>query len=181
MRQIDMCALVAESELNDLHAGNVEALAKFAHVLGDVTKVFGNEGQVAEFILQGLEETVVRTGCPVTVNGGGVVGRDLPARFEAAEMVKTNDVAVVEGPAHAVDPPVVAALLKGLPVVKRISPALAGFAESVGRDTGDDFAGKVGFQAKNFGICPDIGAVIADEDGDIADDLGSPISAVGSK
>ena len=57
-----------------------------------------------------------------------------------------------------------------VPAVHGISPALAGFGEGIRRHAGDDLGLEIGIEAEDIGMRPDIGAVIADEDGDVADD-----------
>src|ERR1039457_3752044 len=89
------------------------------------------------------EEVFVGAGTTVTVDGGGLIGRDLPAGFETAEVIETHDVAGFDSPLHALDPPVVSPRLQGFPVVKRIAPALTGLAESVGRHACDKFRREV--------------------------------------
>src|ERR1019366_5952864 len=105
--QINVRATVSETKLHDFHAGDIELLAKRADLRGDVAKIFGDEGQLAELVAEGLEEVFVGTGDPVTVDGGGLIGRDLPAGFETAEVIEAHDVAGFDSPLHALDPPVV--------------------------------------------------------------------------
>ena len=73
-------------------------------------------------------------------------------------------------PTHALNPPVVAVLPQHVPAIHGISPALAGFGESVRRHAGDDLGIQFGIEAENVRMRPHIGAVVADEDGDVADD-----------
>ena len=136
MRQIDVRALVSKAKLHDLHARDVELLAQRTDLFRDIAKVLGDERQLAKFVLERLEEIVVGTGRPVSVDGSRFVGGNFPAGFEAAKVIETNDVTGFHRPSHAVDPPVVAARFEGLPVIERIAPALAGFAEGIGRNAG---------------------------------------------
>src|SRR4051812_39314833 len=76
-----------------------------------------------------------------------------------------------EGLAHSLDPPVIAGVLERLPVVERIAPALAGLAESIRRDAGDERGAEIGIQVIKMRMRPDVSAVVADEDSDVADDL----------
>src|SRR5690242_8505184 len=86
-------------------------------------------------------------------------------------MVDADDVAKVQCLPHALDPPVVPGLLQSLPVIERIAPALAGLAECIGRNAGDDRGTEVRIQEKQLRVRPYVSAVIADEDRDVADDL----------
>ncbi len=145
---------------------------------GDVAEVFGDEGQSAEFVLEGAKQIKVGSGRPVAVDRGWVLGRNLPAGLETAEVVEADDVAGCDGPLHALDPPVVAAGLERVPVVERIAPALAGFAESIGRNAGDHLGREIGLEAEDIGMGPDIRAVVADKDGDIANDADAALGTV---
>ena len=82
--------------------------------------------------------------------------------------------------ADAGDPPVEAAFLEGAPFVERIAPALAGGGEVIGRDAGDADGVELLVELEDFGVSPDIGAVVVDEDGDIAHDLDALFGAVGA-
>ena len=139
------------------------------------------KGSLPRATLQRLEEAFVRACDPAAVDRGRLVGRNLPVGFEAAEVIDANDVAGLDRPAHALDPPVVTARAQRVPVVQRIAPALSGLAEGVRRNAGDDFRRQIFLQAEEFGMGPDIGAVVADEDGDIADHANAAIGAIGTQ
>src|SRR5580700_6436846 len=93
-------------------------------------------------------------------------------------MVDADDVAGVNRPSHAADPPVIASSAKRVPVVERISPALSGFAERVRWNAGDDFRREIFLQSKQAGVGPHVGAVVAHEDRDIAYDTNAAVRAV---
>src|SRR5205823_2212534 len=59
-----------------------------------------------------------------------------------------------------------------------ITPTLTGFAECVGRNAGHNFGRKVGLQAENVGMRPDIGAIVIHENGNVADDADSSRRAI---
>src|SRR5690348_7115543 len=94
--------------------------------------------------------------------------RDFPELRESPEMVETNVIASLCGPAQAIDPPVVAAGAHRVPVVKRIAPTLAGRAERIGRNTGDYFRLQIVLQSEQFAIGPHIGAVVVHKNRDVA-------------
>ena len=48
VRQVHVRAAIAESELQDLHARDVQPLAQLVHFGSDVAKVFGDERQLAQ-------------------------------------------------------------------------------------------------------------------------------------
>ena len=85
----------------------------------------------------------------------------------------------MQRPAHALNPPVVAARFQHVPAIKRISPALTGRAERVGRNAGNDLRFQIRVQAKDVGMRPHVGAIEADEDGDIAHDLNAAARTLG--
>src|SRR5205085_7825208 len=101
----------------------------------------------------------------------GFGGRDLPIGLKAPEVVDANNVAVSECLPHALHPPVVSAVADRVPTIKRIAPTLPGLAECVGRHAGDIGRAQVRIQVIKVRMGPHVGAVIADEDGDVADDL----------
>ena len=127
---------------------------------------------------QRLEEVFIGPLHPVPVNRSRFVRGYLPIGLKPAKMIEAHDVAGLNRPAHALDPPVVAARLERVPVVQRVAPALSGLAEGIGRAAGDNFGRKVVFQAKDLGMRPHVGAVIADENRDVANDANAALAAV---
>src|SRR5271157_753634 len=138
VRQVLVSAAVPKTELQDPHAGKIQLLAEFGHFGRDVAKIFGYERQLSERAAQCVEEVHIGPLHPMPVDGRRFVGWDLPVGLESAEMVEPYDVVGLNRPAHALDPPVVPAQLELVPVVERIAPALAGFAEGIRRDAGDN-------------------------------------------
>src|SRR5271157_1401730 len=138
MRQILVSAAVSKAELQDPHAGEIQLLAECGHFGGDVAKIFGYERQLSECAAQCVEEVRIGPLHPMPLDGRRFVGWDLPVGLESAEMVEPDDVVGLNRPAHALNPPVVPARLELVPIVERIAPALAGFAEGIRRDAGDN-------------------------------------------
>src|SRR6185437_12324004 len=68
-----------------------------------------------------------------------------------------------------------------IPFVERVSPALASSGEVVGRDAGDPNRSEVFVQFEEVGASPDVGAVVVDEDGNVADELDAALRAVGAE
>src|SRR6185312_6496857 len=101
-----------------------------------------------------------------------------PISFEAAEVIEAHNVAGLYRPAQTIDPPLISPDLELAPVVERISPALPRGTERIGRNAGNDYRCQVVMEAKDVGMRPDISAVVADEDCDIADDSNTSFSAV---
>ena len=106
----------------------------------------------------------------MSVDGGLFLGGNRPVGFEPAEVIEPNHVMERERTTHASDPPVEAAVAQRVPAVQRISPALTGGREVVGRHAGDADHAAVLVQLEDLRVSPDIGAVVADKDGDVAED-----------
>src|SRR5450631_399128 len=96
-------------------------------------------------------------------------------------MIEADVVKIARDPAHTVDPPRISLLFHHVPAIKRMSPALAVFAEKIRRHAGDYFRIEFGVQVKQIGMSPHIGAVKIHEDGDVADDAYRALRAIGSK
>ena len=73
--------------------------------------------------------------------------------------------------AKALDPPGVSGPREHIPPVVGIPPQLSGRAEVVGRHAGEHGRLAVGVEAEQLAPRPDVGAVVRDEDGQIAHDL----------
>src|SRR4051794_28062865 len=95
-------------------------------------------------------------------------------------MIDADDVAMIKRLAHALDPPVVAAVLERLPVVERIAPTLAGLAEGIGRDARNHRWAEIEVQVVEMRVRPHVGTVVADENGDVAYDLDSALCGGGA-
>src|SRR5712671_2144855 len=94
---------------------------------------------------------------------------NFPVLLETAKVVETNVIDAFGGPAKALHPPVIAILLHHIPAVEWVAPALAGDTEIVWGDAADRCWIQVSVELEQVRIRPDIGAVIVEEDGDIAD------------
>src|ERR1700690_1872918 len=105
----------------------------------------------------------------MTVNGGGFSGRNLPELRETAKMIKADEVTGLRGPTQSLHPPFVALRTHRIPVIKRISPALAGGAVCIRRHARNGFWIKVILQTEQLSICPHVGAVVIHKDGNISD------------
>jgi hypothetical protein len=62
----------------------------------------------------------------------------MPSRDEASKVVQANHINVRQQRAQAANPPAIARLAMGVPVVKRIAPELSLRAEIIGRHAGDE-------------------------------------------
>ena len=108
----------------------------------------------------------------------GLRRRDFPVALEAAEVVQPDDIAGFQRRAHAPHPPVIAAAFESVPAIERVSPALPGFAEGIGRNASYHRWLQIVIKMEKVGIAPDIGAVIIHKNGYVAHDPDSPLRAV---
>src|SRR5690242_9294775 len=137
----------------------------------DGPEIFGNERKSPKSTAQGVEQIVFGTFHPASMNRCLFPGRNLPIGFEAAEVIEPHNVTGLQRPLHPLNPPVVASLAKYIPPVQRISPALTGFAEEIGRNTGNIDGLAVLIELKDVRVTPNVSAVEADEDRHVADQL----------
>src|SRR5690349_6114514 len=102
-----------------------------------------------------MKEIVIRPPGPAPVYCSFLACRNLPARFESAEVVETYDVALLQCPFHPLNPPIVAALTKDVPAIERIAPSLAGFAEEIGWNAGNADRVQIFVKLEDLGPAPD--------------------------
>ena len=86
-------------------------------------------------------------------------------------MVDADDIAEAHGGGKRESPPVVGVVLHGFPVVDGVAPVLAGGAEVVGRGAGVGAGAAVAVEFEEVGVGPDVGGIVGDEDGEVAEDL----------
>src|ERR1039458_6661363 len=134
--EVGRLRVAAESELQNGHAGEAEALANGFDRGRDDAEILGHDGQVAELRCDGLEKLDAGAGRPAAVDGGGFAAGHVPEGLESAEMVDADDVEQSKNGANALDPPAVAVALHLVPTVNRIAPQLAAGAEVIGWHAG---------------------------------------------
>src|SRR5207245_4316881 len=78
-------------------------------------------------------------------------------------MIQPDEVASLRSPAQSLHPPFVILRTHGVPIIERVTPALAGGAKSVRRDPRNCFRFKVVSQTKQFSVRPYVSAVIIHE------------------
>src|SRR6185503_9218893 len=101
-------------------------------------------------------------------------GGDLPGAGEADEVIEPGDIEALERDREPPDPPSIAGLSHLLPAIMGVAPALPRGAEIVGRDPGHHLGLALGIELEERARAPDIGAVVRDEDRDIADEPDPP-------
>ena len=168
VRQV-LAVVLAEGELQHLHAGKPEDLDEAADVLREKAEVLGDERDVSERVLDRHEEHEARPVHPAPVARGGRARGHLPVRREAAEVVEAHDVREPEVQADPLDPPVVAFLGENVPPVEGMAPELPVRAEVVGRNARRRRGPPVLAEHEQPAVRPDVGAVARDVDGEVPD------------
>ena len=125
-----------------------------------------------------MKEILVWSFDPPAIHRSRFVSGNFPVGFESAEMVEANDVAHVEHPAHALDPPIVTTGLEHIPSIERIAPALSGLAEEVGRNTSDTDGLQIVIEVKELAMLPYVCTVEVHENRDVADNLDLALTRV---
>ena len=115
---------------------------------------------------------------PSAIHSSLLARWNLPVGLKSAEVIEANDVALLQCPLHALNPPVISALAEYVPAVKRIAPALSGAAKKIGRHARNIDRVAVFVELKDLGMVPDVGAIQIDEDGDVGDELDAICCAV---
>src|SRR4051812_38963192 len=97
-----------ESELEDVHPGQAERMPEPLDGRRDDAEVLGDEREMAELRLQGVEEAPSRAAPPASPGRRPRAGRNRPVRDEAAEVVDPRGIDELERPAEPLAPPAVA-------------------------------------------------------------------------
>src|SRR5450759_158655 len=115
---------------------------------------------------------------PFAVDGRLFSCRYGPASLKTPEVVEPNDIQLLERPLEAGDPPGVAILRHHIPTVQRVAPQLAGRAEVVRRDPGNQSWLALSVEVEEICVRPGVGTVVGHEDRDIADDADATLVGV---
>lgn len=105
MRKILVAGVAAETELQDLHAGEVAGIAQVVYVLGNEAKIFGDDRQWAEYAFDRLEQGFAGSRFPFAFFGGRATGGDVVVTGKATEVVDAEDVGLAQRAAQACGPP----------------------------------------------------------------------------
>jgi hypothetical protein len=82
----------AKSKLQDVHAGQAEAVAQFVDVFRDEAEVLGYERKFPEFAADRVKQPASGAGTPLAdLRGGRAVG-DVPRGRETAKVVKPHEI-----------------------------------------------------------------------------------------
>ena len=160
-----------ETELQDAHAGQLEAVAQIVHLPGDPAEVLGDQRQSlpAEPGAQGLEDLGARRPLETSPSGGARARRDEPAAVKADEVIEPDRVEALQGGEQPASPPVEVGAAVGRPAVHRISPELTVARESVRRSAGERGAIPGAVEAKQILVRPGVDAVVGHEHRHVAE------------
>ncbi len=132
------------------------SLAQLLDGRRDHAEILGNDRQVTEGFLHGLENGIARAGLPSTGSRGFGFGRHGPVGLEAAEVIDADHVGELRRGAQAFDPPAVVAACLRIPVIQRVAPELAVLREVVGRHAGHRVGAAVAIDPQDLRMRPGV-------------------------
>ena len=159
-----------ERELEQLDPREPEPRAQRLHLRRDHPEILGDERQLAERGGDRPKKPRAGPGPPAALHRGRLSGRDRPVARVADEVIEADGVEQRQRRPEAGDPPGEPGGAHLRPAVERVAPALAGGAEVVGRHAGHQrrLAGVV--EIELMAVQPDVGAVVRQEDRQVADE-----------
>jgi len=163
--------ILSKRKQQNPHSGKSKAVYDFFHIVGYQSQILGNNGNGGKCFLDRGKKINGRRLLPAPVKSSCLGCRNFPKCYKTPEVVNAHHIKKAEVMGKPLYPPAVPGLLKYVPAVNRISPELTGCAEIVRRHTGDAERPFVLIQFEEVCMCPDIGAVIADIDGYIANEF----------
>src|SRR5215216_3067826 len=178
VRKIGIRGPAVERELQHLHARKAKLVTKGDDIRGDKAEIFDDERERPQSALHGIEDGAPWTRLPMAGRRSWRIGWYDPGCGERPEVVDAEHINLSQRGADAIDPPDIAGLGVALPVIDRISPELALRGEGVRRNAGDDSWASLPIQPEQVAVRPDIGAVVGNKDGQIADDGYAPLVCI---
>src|SRR5208337_4875821 len=169
MRNVGIFGRIAsKSKQQDLHSGQCEFAHDCLDFWSDDTEVFGNYRNRGEAPQQRMEELPGGSFHPFAVDGGFFRRRHFPVGYEPPEVIEPNYVKTLQIVLYAADPPLIEGFLELVPGINRIAPQLPGFTEIVRRHPRDENRSLVTVELKVLRICPNVRAVVAHINRDVA-------------
>ena len=160
-----------KGKLKHIHAREVIIIPQHQHLGPQVAEIFRDNFDVRIFLKQGIEELMAGSFDPLTFNRGRTGSGNLPVGIEGPEVIETDDIKEIFIISKAAEPEGKAVFLHILPVIDRVSPALAGGREVIGRHPGDKAGISVFVQQEVGTSAPAFGAVEADIERNVSHDL----------
>jgi len=91
--------------------------------------------------------------------------------LQSTKVIEAQEIDHLQRVSHAVDPPGEPVVCQGIPIIHRIAPPLAEFAEVVGRDASDNSRMAVPIELEQLLMGPDVRGIVRNEHGDITCEL----------
>ena len=126
-----------KSVLQDLHTGISRVFKQFLSHRSKCSQILRNDRNITQRVFKVLEEIHSRSfadlsflRCLISIGYCVVLGKSV-------EVINAENIIEFHIAGDPVDPPLIAVLLKGFPVIERISPQLSRFGESIRRASRD--------------------------------------------
>ncbi len=152
--------IVAKRKLQDTHPRKSKLLPQPFHLRGNHAQIFRHKRQLQQLALHRLKKLRSRTLHPAAFLCRARAGGHFPERLEAAKVVQPHQVEQLERSANPLDPPAMPRRRRYIPAVKWIAPKLSGDAEVIRRNSGNYCGARVLVQSEQFGMRPNIRAVM---------------------
>ena len=144
-----------KSKLEDLHTRKTGLLQECTHIIGDISEVFRDQGQIrTEVFAEGMKEGDAGTLLPMSGPRVLTSCRDSPVGFETAEVIEPQYIKMLQLMPDPPDPPVEQFVPVPGPVVEWVVPHLSLFGKIIRRDTGHGSKRSVFIHLKEFRMHP---------------------------
>ena len=177
---MEAVAYVLVHKLDHAHARGARSGNQRTHGRRDATEVLGNDRQLAEALMCGLEEVDARSKEPRALERRLAL-RDGVVRGEAQEMVETHVVVQLEHALKAGHPPIVPTILEHIPAEGGVAPQLAFRAKRIRWSTGLRNGGAILVDREDVAVRPHVGGVARHVHGHVTDDLDATAIGVGTQ
>ena len=174
VRKVWVVGVVAECELQHLHARETKVIAQPAHLWRDDAEVLNEDALMASAQLCGFKKGFSRARRPPSFLRGLTVWRDLPGCFEAAKVVDAHLINERERVMKPPRPPCETLRLVRPPVVHRVPPALPDGGKRIWRHASDNRRPTIVAKLEQFPVSPDVGAVEVHKYWDVSDQADRP-------
>ncbi len=169
MQQVWIVGAAVEAKLHHGHSRQPEPFSEVFHIVADNAEVFGHQRQIRKPLEAGLQKMVGGPGNPVAVPRFRSLGRYLPIRLQAPEMIDPDQLEQMALAFQSFQPPLVAISRHRVPVIQRVAPVLAVGGKIVRRNTGNDSWIPPGIEFEQMPVRPDIGAVVGNKNRNVTE------------
>ena len=145
--KVSACRSV-EGVVHKLHAGQTEPLAQRGNGGRHGTKVLGNQRQSTARAFNGGEQFGARRWAPRATTRGACRAGDFIRVNESDKVIDAQRIKASETGGNARNPPCESGATMLAPSVVRMTPQLAGSAETIRRNSGDHFGATAAVEAE---------------------------------